>query len=63
MTTTLIVAIVLFGGVMAIMAVGVIFSGKRLRGSCGGVGSCQCRADGIPPESCTRDQDEPSPAG
>lgn len=36
--------------VMGIMAVGVIMSGRTLRGSCGGVGSgdCACDAAGVP---------------
>jgi hypothetical protein len=33
----------IFGLVMAAMAVGVIFSGRTLRGSCGGTGlDCTC---------------------
>jgi hypothetical protein len=32
-----------FGFVVAAMAIGVIFSGRRLRGSCGGTGrDCSC---------------------
>jgi hypothetical protein len=54
MLTTLLLTMALFGGVMAIMAVGVVFAGKRLRGSCGGVGDCHCTEDGVPPESCSR---------
>lgn len=36
--------------VMGLMAVGVIMSGRSLRGSCGGVGSgdCACDAAGVP---------------
>ncbi len=36
--------------VMGAMAVGVILSGRTLRGSCGGVGSgdCACDAAGVP---------------
>jgi len=35
---------------MGMMAIGVIFGGRRLRGSCGGVGSedCLCDEDGNP---------------
>ena len=51
---------------MAMMAVGVIFGGRRLRGSCGGVGGddCVCDEDGNPihdahcdvdPRECDRD--------
>jgi hypothetical protein len=55
MATTFFLTLALFGGVMAIMAVGVVFAGKRLRGSCGGVGDCHCTEDGVPPETCNRD--------
>lgn len=36
--------------VMGLMAVGVVMSGRSLRGSCGGVGSgdCACDAAGVP---------------
>jgi hypothetical protein len=54
MVTTLFLTLAIFGGVMAIMAVGVVFAGKSLRGSCGGVGDCHCTEDGVPPESCSR---------
>jgi hypothetical protein len=52
--TTLLLTIMLVGLVMVAMAVGVMVSGRRLRGSCGGVGGagCHCRADGIEPGSC-----------
>ena len=56
--TTLLLTIALFGSAMLLMAVGVIIAGKRLRGSCGGVGDCHCTDDGIPPESCSRSQEE-----
>lgn len=36
MITTLLITFSLFAVVMAIMSVGVIFSGRCLRGSCGG---------------------------
>ncbi len=36
--------------VMAGMAIGVAVSGRRLKGSCGGVGGdCACEREGIPP--------------
>ena len=39
----------IFGVLMLGMAVGVIFSGKTLKGSCGGVGnSCPCEESGTP---------------
>ena len=40
---TLLATIVLFAAIMAAMAVGVLFSGRRLRGSCGVTGEdCAC---------------------
>lgn len=39
---TILLTILLFAVVMAAMAVGAIFSGRSLRGSCGGTGSCEC---------------------
>ena len=40
---TLVVTALIFGLSMAAMAVGVIFSGRRLQGSCGGTGqNCRC---------------------
>ena len=39
-------AFVLFGIVLAGMAVGAIFSNRCIKGSCGGVGSCLCGRHG-----------------
>jgi hypothetical protein len=40
---TLIATIAVFGIVMLAMAIGVLFQGKRLRGSCGATGKdCEC---------------------
>jgi hypothetical protein len=40
---TLVATALIFGLTMAAMAVGVIFSDRRLRGSCGGTGrNCVC---------------------
>ncbi len=40
---TFLAATIFFGLAMAIMAVGVVFSGRTLKGSCGGPGgSCSC---------------------
>jgi hypothetical protein len=43
---TILATILLFGAVMAVMAVGVIFSNRALRGSCGGTGeACGCNEE------------------
>lgn len=40
---TLVATLLIFGLLMAAMAVGVMFQGKALKGSCGGVGTgCPC---------------------
>jgi hypothetical protein len=39
---TIALTIALFAVVMVAMAVGAIFTGRSLRGSCGGPGSCEC---------------------
>jgi len=40
--------------VMAAMAIGVAITGRRLKGSCGGVGgSCECERAGIPVDQRT----------
>ena len=40
---TILLTIAVLGAVMFGMAIGVILAGKRLKGSCGGVGtSCEC---------------------
>lgn len=43
---TFLATALIFGLVMAAMAVGVIFSDRRLRGSCGGTGqNCHCNEE------------------
>ena len=43
---TFLATAVLFGIAMAAMAVGVIFSNRELKGSCGGTGrDCSCSAE------------------
>lgn len=41
---------------MGAMAIGVMISGRRLKGSCGGVGNCECERSGIPikQRSCSK---------
>ncbi len=42
-----------FGVAMVVMAVGIIFGGKELQGSCGGAKKCLCEISGRPiPEEC-----------
>lgn len=47
---TVLVTIAAFAILMSMMAIGVMFGGRRLRGSCGGVGGedCVCDDDGNP---------------
>lgn len=54
MTTTLILTAVLMGGVMAIMAVGVMLGGSPLKGSCGGKGGPDCVCDAFEQERCRK---------
>ena len=42
MTTTLLITVPMIALLMFAMAIGVIFSNRELKGSCGGVGSCAC---------------------
>ena len=43
------ITFVFFSGLVALMSVGVVLGGKRLQGSCGGVGTaCACDAAGRP---------------
>lgn len=49
--TTVLLTFALIALVMLVMAIGVLVSGRSLRGSCGGP-SCQCRNDGKPLHSC-----------
>ena len=48
---TFVATLLFFGAVMAAMAVGVMFSGKRLKGSCGGTGK-DCACDDEAQRSC-----------
>ncbi len=47
---TLLSTVAIIAIAMIVMALGVMLSGKRLRGSCGGVGTaCACEKAGVPP--------------
>jgi hypothetical protein len=58
MTVLLAATVLLFALAMLAMAVGVMATGRRLKGSCGGTGStdCHCEATGVPVEqrACER---------
>jgi hypothetical protein len=47
---TFLLTVLFVGALMTAMAVGVIFSNRHLKGSCGGKGGpeCACDAQGIP---------------
>lgn len=49
----------LFAIIMLIMAVGVIFSNRELKGSCGGPGQCACELAGRP-KACENNNTPPS---
>jgi len=51
---TLILTFGLFVVIVLAMAVGVMLTGRSLRGSCGGP-SCVCKAEGKPAGSCEYD--------
>ncbi len=51
---TLLLTFCLFLAVMFLMAIGVLVTGKTLRGSCGGP-SCSCAAEGKDVGSCETD--------
>ena len=54
------ITLLVFGICILAMAVGVIFGNRRIRGSCGGVGSEGCDICGADPE---KDEVSPSPCG
>ena len=60
--TTLLLTVFLIGSAMFLMAVGVVITGKRLRGSCGGKG-CECSENGLPPKTCHKDGASHSESG
>ena len=59
---TYLVTVGFFGVLMLMMAVGVIFGSKPLKGSCGGVGnSCPCDEAGTPGACKTDLEADPEP--
>ena len=58
---TVVLTVVVVALIMFAMAIGVMVSGRRLRGSCGGA-DCHCRAEGLSPELCERNQEAPEGA-
>lgn len=59
------ITIVIFAILMLAMAVGVIFSGRELQGSCGGSGGddCFCEKNGLPKACELGDAEIPSECG
>lgn len=59
------ITLLFMGAIMAAMAIGVIFSGKALKGSCGGVGGadCLCESEGKPLGTCDLPEASVSSAG
>jgi len=56
---TFIAALLVFAIAMTAMAVGVLFSNRRLKGSCGGTGQdCDCAP--ARQRACTRRKEEPA---
>jgi hypothetical protein len=53
---TALLSFVLIALIMLAMAIGVIFTGRRLRGSCGGAAGCHCRGEGTSPTHCERNR-------
>lgn len=51
--TVFILTLAVMGTALLAMSIGVMISGRRLRGSCGGLasGSCACRDQGIEPNA------------
>jgi len=56
---TFFATLVLVGLLMLAMGVGVVFSGRRLRGSCGGVGGPACECDATKRAACARTKAQP----
>jgi hypothetical protein len=63
--TTFLLSLLCFALVMGGMAIGVMITGRRLRGSCGGMasGACVCKAERLQPQDCPRRRGGKAPAG
>ena len=62
MLQTWLITALAFGALMAMMAVGVIFSGKRLSGSCGGTPGPECKCSPKERSTCESEHAARSPA-
>ena len=50
--TTLLLTIGTIGSIMLAMAIGFVITGKRLKGSCGGVGGAECACENARKNAC-----------
>jgi len=56
---TILLTFVIIGGAMLLMSIGVIFSGRRLRGSCGGNSAdCSCKENGEKRGTCSEESQQ-----
>jgi hypothetical protein len=62
--TVLFLTLAVFATAMLAMAVGVMLTGRRLQGSCGGIasGACVCKNPDAIPEDCPRKKGGEPPA-
>lgn len=54
---TILATTAIMGTIMAIMAVGVMFGGSPLKGSCGGKGGPECICDAFERAKCKKRKD------
>ena len=60
---TIVLTIVIVGALMTGMAVGVMFTGRSLKGSCGGPGGAECACEKAGTPNACADPDATSPSG
>ena len=70
LTATILIAAAVFAVAIGLMAVGVVFSNRRIRGSCGGManlrdehGRVMCDACSTPSEDCAGPEHSEAEAG